>query len=196
LPPGSALVYYGWIDYCLGMRTKPQNPIFITPTNLPEIIGQCPIHTSRAGKDMSGYYLVEPEPSRLIYEVHELETTGHMKLALTVMRPGKVGNEFHMTKGHFHEYESAGEVYYCLKGRGLILMQTRDDETAEIWMGPGAVAHIPPGWAHRSVNVGDEELMLLAIYPRTAGHDYAGIEERGFLKRAVEENGKAILLEK
>jgi glucose-6-phosphate isomerase len=38
-----------------------------------------------------------------------------------------------------------------------------------------------PGYtAHRTVNVGDEPLVYLGIYPANAGHDYGQIAKRNF----------------
>jgi glucose-6-phosphate isomerase len=39
---------------------------------------------------------------------------------------------------------------------------------------------VPKEFAHRSVNVGDEALVFLAIYPSDSGHDYGSIERKGF----------------
>ena len=180
--------------YAFAMCKNHAHAIDITPANLSEVIGQCSSHITRKGKDMAGYYAEEPEPEKMIYEVSELETSGHLKLAITAMRPGKVGNEFHMTKGHFHEDGDAGEVYYCLKGEGLILLQTTDGQTDEVELKAGGVAYIPPGWAHRSVNTGKADFIFLAIYPSTAGHDYADIEKEGFKKRVMEKDGIPTLL--
>lgn len=165
-------------------------PFGITPENYPEFMGKCSEHSVRKGKDMAGYYLEKTDPKAAIYEVYESETNSRMCMALTVIRPGKVGKEFHMTKGHYHEDPDAGEVYFCLKGNGIIIMQNKKGETEEIWLMPGAAANIPPGWAHRSVNTGKEELIILAVYPATSGHDYATIEKSGFARRVVEEKGK------
>ncbi len=168
-------------------------PVGINPDNYPEFIASSSEHIVRKGKDMAGYYLKEPEPETLIYEVFEAETMGHIRIALTVMKPGKVGNEFYMTKGHFHEDEMAGEVYHGLRGHGMILMQTRDGKTSELNLEPGTVVYIPPGWAHRTVNVGTGELIMMAIYPETSGHDYGSIKERGFIKRVIEQSGEVIV---
>ena len=38
--------------------------------------------------------------------------------------PGKVGDEYFMTKGHFHTILETCEVYYTLSGQGAMLMET------------------------------------------------------------------------
>ena len=68
-------------------------------------------------------------------------------------------------------------------------MQTIDGEfRAEPWTA-GTISHIPPMWAHRVVNTGDEMLVFVASYHLSAGHDYGPIIERGFRKLLVERNG-------
>ena len=173
-----------------------EKPVSVDPTRLEEFIGQCSAHVIRKGADMPGFFAEEPSPDRTLYEVYELDTTGNMKLAITVMKPGKVDGEYHMTKGHFHEDEAAGETYHCLRGNGMLLLQTKDGQTNEIELLPGSIAYIPPGWAHRTVNIGDDDLILLAIYPESAGHDYGAIEKEGFLKRVIEVDGKAEVVSK
>jgi glucose-6-phosphate isomerase len=165
-------------------------PFGITPENYPEFIGRCSEHITRRGDDLAGHYLERPDPDAVIYEVYEAEPVGGACLALTVIKPGKVGREYHMTKGHYHEDPQAGELYFCLKGRGMLVLQTRDGNTAEIALEPGSAASIPPGWAHRTVNVCKDDFVMLAVFSADAGHDYAAIERDGFLKRVVEQKGK------
>ncbi|RPI18206.1 MAG: glucose-6-phosphate isomerase, partial [Acidobacteriales bacterium] len=82
------------------------------------------------------------------------------------------------------------EVYYCLKGRGLMLMENPAGEWAVEEMAPGCAVHVAPGWAHRSVNIGaDEDLVTFFVYPADAGHDYGTIERRGFRKLVLKADG-------
>jgi len=172
------------------MKRGRQSPYRIDADNYPEFISRCAEHIVRKGKDMAGYFLEEPEPGKVIYEVYEAECAGNTCTALTIIKPGMVGREFHMTKGHYHEDPESGETYFCLKGRGMILMQTRRGESEEIGLEPGTVVCIPPGWAHRTVNVGKSEFIMVAVFPASAGHDYATIEKHGFGKRVLEHRGK------
>lgn len=68
--------------------------------------------------------------------------------------PGDTSGELWMTKGHQHPNHQ-GEIYLALKGRGGLLMFD-GDRTEWLDMLPGTIGYIPPGWAHRSVNTGDE----------------------------------------
>ena len=57
-----------------------------------------------------------------IYDFYELnqipETAGDLKFGTSIVYSGKVGDEYFMTKGHFHTLLDTGEVYYCLSGEG------------------------------------------------------------------------------
>jgi len=131
---------------------------------------------------------------KLVYEIwyYPFETSkSDMALGVTRLLPGKVGTEYHLTKGHIHERDDQPEVYFCVKGEGYLLLQTLDGEfQAERWT-PGTISHIPPMWAHRVVNTGDDMLVFVASYHLSAGHDYTPIEEKGFKQLVVETNGKA-----
>ncbi|MDP2965084.1 MAG: glucose-6-phosphate isomerase family protein [Pelolinea sp.] len=129
----------------------------------------------------------------LVYEIfyYGFKTSlSDMALGTTRIQPGKVGDEYYMTKGHFHAAENQPEIYFCVKGQGNLLMQTIEGEfLAERWK-VGTISHIPPMWAHRVVNTGNEPLVFVASYHLSAGHNYGPIEEKGFRKLLVERNGK------
>ncbi len=135
--------------------------------------------------DQEAYAAMLAEEDRLIYEVYEVkrpEVYGELLMGVTVVHPGRVGREYFMTKGHFHQVLDTAEFYYTLRGRGMMVMETPEGETAVEELAPGKVVYVPPRWAHRSVNVSDEELSFLFVYPADAGHDYGTIEEQGFRK--------------
>ncbi|CAB50650.1 glucose-6-phosphate isomerase [Pyrococcus abyssi] len=150
--------------------------------------------------DMKGYFLDEKSWEELVkkedpivYEVYAIEQEekeGDLNFATTILYPGKVGKEFFFTKGHYHSKKDRAEVYVALKGKGGMLLQTPEGEARWIPMEPGTVVYVPPYWAHRTVNTGDEPFIFLAIYPADAGHDYGTIAERGFSKIVIEENGE------
>ena len=122
----------------------------------------------------------------LVYEVEQYdvpEETGQLICCTTVIHPGAVGGELFMTKGHFHADRDTGEVYVGVRGRGCLLLATEQGDHAELPMERGTVAYVPPRWAHRTVNTGDEPFSFLAVYPAQAGHDYGTIESTGFPQR-------------
>lgn len=132
----------------------------------------------------------------LLYEVYEIsvpEEPGQLIHCTSIIYPGKVGDEYYMTKGHYHEKRGTAESYLCLSGGGYLLTQTEDGDAKALRMLPGRLVYIPPYWAHRTVNTGDEPFIFFGVYPGDAGHDYGSIEEVGFPKIVVEEDGEAVL---
>jgi glucose-6-phosphate isomerase len=126
-----------------------------------------------------------------VYETHRSDVAGELLHGVSLVHPGKVGDEYFMTKGHFHARLEAAEVYYCLQGSGMIVLETPAGEWAVQSLRPGTVLYVPPRWAHRSVNVGrGEDLVTFFVYPAGAGHDYATLERRGFRKLVVERAGQ------
>lgn len=163
-------------------------------------------HITRTLSSMKGQYLdtaayeaILAEEDRLLYEVFEIrrpEIAGELLHGLSVVHPGKVGREYFMTKGHFHTVLETAEVYYCLKGRGCMVMETPEGDWAVEELRPGRVLYVPPRWAHRSVNTGaDEDLVTFFVYPGHSGHDYGTIEQQGFRKLVVEENGQPKIID-
>lgn len=134
----------------------------------------------------------------LVYEVIYAdvpEEEGHLGHCTTIIYPGKVGEEFFFTKGHRHEKLGTAEIYFCLQGKGKLLMESVEGDCKDLDMFPGSASYIPPYWSHRTVNVGNEPLVFYCIFPADAGHDYATIERNGFPKLVVERNGQVILID-
>lgn len=133
--------------------------------------------------DMRGMYQVEPDGDRLAYRVFLIpvpEANSEIQCSTTVLEPGLVGDEYLMTKGHFHQVRDRSEVYLGLSGEGRLVMATEEGDHAVEPIRPGTVNYVPGGWAHRSVNVGSEPLVFFAAYVGDAGHDYGTIESEGF----------------
>jgi glucose-6-phosphate isomerase, archaeal len=129
----------------------------------------------------------------LVYEFRNhkfLTSKSDMALAVTRIFPGKIGDEYHMSKGHLHERDDQPEMYICFQGSGYLLLDTLQGEfRAEPWKA-GTVTHIPPMWAHRVVNTGEQVLVYAGVYHASAGHDYTLVEAQGFSKVVVERDGK------
>ncbi len=109
--------------------------------------------------------------------------------------PGKIGREYYLTKGHFHAWRPAAEVYLGLRGHGLMLLED-ERESRVVPLMPQTAVYVPGHTAHRTINTGDEPLIYLGVYPAGAGHDYAAIAERNFRTVVVEANGQPVLLDR
>jgi glucose-6-phosphate isomerase len=149
--------------------------------------------------DAEAFEQLLAEGDQILYDVYELrrpEVAGEILHGISIVHPGKVGDEYFMTKGHFHSVLETAEIYYCLKGRGYMVMETPEGEWAVEELYPGRVLYVPPRWAHRSVNAGlDEDLITFFAYPGNAGHDYGTIEEQGFRKLVVEREGEPAIVD-
>ena len=167
---------------------------------------KCPDkHLVRRASDMRGYYSdaealegIIQSGDPLHYETFEKELPeeyGHLLFCISKLEPGSVGGECFMTKGHYHTVIETAEIYLCLRGEGYMVMKTTDGEFAAERMQPGRMVYVPPCWAHRSVNTGDESLISLCIYPAEAGHNYGDIESEGFPKRVVKTGGQVTMVD-
>jgi len=184
----------------MSMRPFPMNLNFktgeLTPNDRTNI---------RNLSDMKGMFFDNEAESRilekedpLIYSFSEKvlpEENGHLQLATTTIHPGKVGDEYHMTKGHYHRRPDTSEMYLGLEGEGCLLMQTVEGDFESIDIRPGTVAYIPPFWGHRMVNTGKTAYVFFAVYPGDAGHNYGDIEKTGFIKILVERDKKPVLID-
>lgn len=129
----------------------------------------------------------------LVYEFHGLDLPNHpgdLAFGCSIVNPGKVGNEYYMTKGHFHTIIDTGEVYYCLKGHGYMLLENPEGDWSAQEMSVGKAVYVPKCYAHRSINVSsDEQLITFFVFRADAGHDYGTIETKGYRKLLVEKDG-------
>jgi glucose-6-phosphate isomerase, archaeal len=126
----------------------------------------------------------------LAYEVYEYrpnENTGDLIFGTSVLKPGKVGREFYLTRGHIHAKSDRPETYYCQAGSGVMLLETPTGETRAVPMNPQTIVYVPPYWIHRSVNTGHELLVTIFCYPADAGQDYEIIGRAGGMKTLIVE---------
>ena len=160
--------------------------------------------TVRHASDMKGHYadatalagLISQGSDPLHYEVFETpvpEENGHLMYCISKLQSGKVGQEYFMTKGHYHTVAHTAEIYLCLAGEGYLLMKTSAGSHSAQRMERGQMVYVPPFWAHRSVNTGLVPLVSFCVYPAEAGHNYGDIELEGFGKRVFCRNGKTVI---
>jgi len=161
--------------------------------------------TKRRATNMKGMYcdskaeleLIE-NGDPLMYEFHEIgapEDSGDVAAGTSIVYPGKVGDEYYMTAGHFHTILETAEVYYCLSGQGYMLIENKDGDTEAYPLKAGEMVYVPKGYAHRSINTGDVPLVTFFAFRADAGHDYGTIKQRGFKKLIVEKNGVPTIID-
>lgn len=137
---------------------------------------------SERGDDHVMYHVDEFRPS---------DAPGDLIVGISTLYPGRVGVEYAMTRGHIHQQHDRTEIYHCLSGHGLMLMETVDGQTVVTELTPGVVAYVPPSHIHRSVNVGEDDLVTLFCYPADAGQDYGIIKESNGMRHLVVADGAA-----
>ena len=155
-------------------------------------------------KDLAGIFsdekarkTLDPHTTVYIVKCHfpvEEGTPGNLFFGTTTVYSGKVGNEYFMTKGHFHEKSDRAEYYWAIEGEGMLILMDRNGQTRAEVMTPGSVHHIPAEFAHRVANTGSHPLSFGACWPSDAGHDYASITEAGFTARLIDVDGKPELI--
>jgi len=169
-------------------------------------IPAAPLVQQRRLSDMRGLYadpaaeyaLMAANP--LIYEVYEAtqnpKEAGQLLYSTTIIRPGKVGDEYYMTRGHFHTIVDTAEVYYCLSGHGYMLCENAEGDWNAHELTAGNAVYVPKRYAHRSICVGTAEpLVTFYVFRADAGHDYGTIETKGFRKLMVERDGKPAVID-
>ena len=122
-------------------------------------------------------------------------TVGGLFFGTSTLMPGKVGNEYFMTKGHFHELSDRSEFYWGIRGKGILILMDRDRNTWGEEVYPGSLHYIGIEIAHRLANTGDENLVVGACWPSDAGHNYEDIEISGFSARLMEIDGTPVLVQ-
>lgn len=147
--------------------------------------------------DMAGVYrdeaayhreLAERGADLVVYRVEEHRNVtgeGALIIGTSTVQPGRYGEEFAVTRGHLHAKADRAELYYCLSGTGVMLLETLDGRSKALPMRPGEAVHVPGHWVHRSVNVGDEPFVTLFCYAADAGQDYELIARAGGMSTLV-----------
>ncbi|MDP6636883.1 MAG: glucose-6-phosphate isomerase [Phycisphaerae bacterium] len=134
----------------------------------------------------------------LVYEFYDLGVpadAGEIAFGTSITYPGKVGNEYFMTKGHFHSILETAEVYYCLSGEGRMMMENPEGDWKSCEMTAGAAVYVPARYAHRSINTSnDQPLVTFFAFRGDAGHDYGTIEDKGFRNLVVERDGRPVVI--
>ncbi len=136
--------------------------------------------------------VAEHGPDLLVYRVEEHRNVagpGALIMGTSTLRPGRIGEEFAVTRGHLHAKADCAELYYCLSGRGVMLLDSLSGESRAIPMSPGDAVHVPGHWVHRSVNVGEEPFVSLFCYAADAGQNYGLIADAGGMAQLVVADG-------
>lgn len=185
------------------LEIKKETPVEINLANY-ELSGKPVINQLRKLKDIAPIFkdqeaLKSMSSEMLCYTVQlyfpvPQGTPGALGFGNTFIYPGKVGNEYIMTKGHFHAKGESSEYYWGVQGKGMLIMMDRERNTWAEEMYPGSLHYIGDNIAHRVANTGDTILIFGASWTSDAGHDYETIARKGFSARLLEINSEPVLV--
>lgn len=145
--------------------------------------------------------LVKPEskaPKELYYmyrgvflpQDQEKAKKYNLRFDITILRPGKVGDEYIKTAGHYHPLKKGQkvtypEVYEVLHGLAHYLFQrfNKDFDTIEdvilVRAQPGQKVIVPPNYGHITINPGPEPLVMSNWVAEDFSSTYEGIKKMG-----------------
>lgn len=151
-------------------------------------------------RDLGGIYadtgafaaLLAQKGDAVAYTVHEVRPkaqSGDLIFGTTHMEPGRVGDEFFVTRGHIHARANRPETYYGESGEGLMLLESPEGDTRIVPISARVMVYVPPMWIHRSVNTGAAPLVMSFCYPCDSGQDYGIIERSGGMALRIVADG-------
>ena len=98
--------------------------------------------------DQQAFDAMVADGDPLVYEFYDLAVpadAGEIAFGTSITYPGKVGDEYFMTKGHFHSILETAEVYYCLRGEGRMLMENPEGDWEIAELTAGAAVYVGNG---------------------------------------------------
>lgn len=154
-------------------------------------------HYRKTFADMFGVYQetggkLDAKGDELSYEVFSTapsDLPGALTVGTSVLEPGRIGEEYVLTRGHLHRIADRAEMYFGLRGHGVMLLENLEGETHALEIVPGSLVYVPGGWLHRSVNVGSDVLVTLFCFSADSGQNYEIVEQAGGMKKLVVDDG-------
>lgn len=88
---------------------------------------------------------------------------------------------------HFHTILNTGEVCYCLKEHGYMMMENPEGDRLALELTERKAVYVPKRYAHRRINVSSiKQLITFFVFRADAGRDYGTIETKGCQKLLAE----------
>jgi glucose-6-phosphate isomerase len=180
------------------------SPIIQTNLQSGHLYGESITIINKTIGDLAGYWhddrtFAQTDPATPLYVTESWYpvaegTEGALLWGNTTLLPGRVGDEYFMTRGHWHKKRDRGELVICVAGRGSLVLMNEQRETRLEALSAGTTHYIPGYTAHRTVNTGTVPLVFLCAWSADCGHDYDDIRERGFSSLLLEREGKPSLV--
>ena len=184
------------------------NPYVIQYNEKTKELSSYSVKNDKYLKDISEFFndqqavkkILDGGKNPMIYTYHDKvqpEAQGEFNFGITIIFPGTIGDEFYMTRGHFHGSDE-GEFYMGLEGEGILILENqRTREVTSQFFTKNSLPYIPAGFGHRVVNVGNDPLVFLTVESAIGSHNYDIIREEGFgvlvLKDLKSEKGYRIV---
>lgn len=165
------------------------NDKIITPTSQRSLEEMKPVLREKNSKGPSICYSV-------YRGIDDPEAPIGTRADITVLPPGKIGDEYNKTHGHYHIGEDV-ETYKVLSGDGIIIMQRPNFnfESVEavrlVRMPVNQQIEIPKGWGHTLINLGSSPLVAINYESPEIENLYAGyVKKQGAAYYVIEKMGK------
>ncbi len=142
--------------------------------------------TEKKYKDLKSLYRLEDtsiHPDTVLYEVVTLpeeEKVGKLLWGVSIVHPIQIQGECNMTRGHYHANRDCQEYYWCMQGQGMLVLMDEKGDCRIEEVKSGSLHKIEGHVAHRLINTGSCDLMVVACWPAQSGHDYKSIENHNF----------------
>lgn len=107
----------------------------------------------------------------------------NLRFDITVIKPGKVGNEFIKTIGHYHckaegQDEEYPEIYEVVYGKATFFLQDENFMDAVVVEAePGTKILMPPGYGHITINTTSDFLVISDIVSSKCQSNYCSIRD-------------------
>ncbi len=125
------------------------------------------------------------------------EEDGDLIYSIGLILPGKIGHEYWLTRGHYHTWRPAAEIYFGLSGQGMMLLESEGGQDSQMLsLCPSSAVYVPGYTAHRTVNTGAVPLVYVGVFPARAGHDYGSLASQNFRSVIVDVEGQPVLQER
>lgn len=138
---------------------------------------------------------------------HDIAVQYRVRYDLTVIVPGKIGNEYIKTAGHYHPTANGTsltypEVYEVIHGTAHYLLQKVGEKAGTVLdivlveAKAGDKVIVPPNYGHITINAGSEPLVMANWVERYFSSTYDPIRHyRGAAYYEIEEDGQPVFVD-
>ncbi len=145
--------------------------------------------------------LYNPEvtaPADVYWVFRDIKREGDKRFDITILTNDLMGQEYPKTYGHYHLPKNAVESYSVISGNALFLFQKPNDQNLgeisefhAVKKTTGESIDLPAGFAHATINLGPDALVVGNWENSDVENNYDPIKEfGGFAYYVICENGE------